>query len=63
MLALKIKVVALKRTMIIIIMLPVYLSKIIFFAGSVDMDKVHYCERFLELLVDLEVNTMLIIDA
>ena len=23
--------------------------------GSVDMDKVHYCERFLELLVDLEV--------
>nr|XP_058954982.1 RNA helicase aquarius-like [Pocillopora verrucosa] len=22
--------------------------------GSVDMDKVHYCERFLELLVDLE---------
>lgn len=24
--------------------------------GSVDMDKVHYCERFLELLVDLEVG-------
>ena len=26
--------------------------------GSVDMDKVHYCERFLELLVDLEVGNI-----
>ena len=25
-------------------------------ADSVDKDKVHFCERFLELLVDLEVN-------
>ena len=25
--------------------------------GTVDMDRVHYCERFLELLVDLEVIT------
>ena len=34
------------------------LSNISFYqtpTGSVDMDKVHYCERFLELLVDLEV--------
>ena len=26
--------------------------------GAVDMDKVHYCERFMELLIDLEVHTV-----
>ena len=62
MLALKIKVVALKRTMIIM-STGVFIKSNIFLAGAVDMDKVHYCERFLELLVDLEVNMILIINA
>lgn len=62
MLAMKIKVAALKRTMIIM-STGVFIKNNFFFAGSVDMDKVHYCERFLELLVDLEVNLILIIKA
>ena len=32
--------------------------KLTILAGAVDMDKVHYCERFMELLIDLEVRTI-----
>ena len=29
---------------------------VLIIAGTVDMEKAHYCERFLELMVDLEVT-------
>lgn len=32
--------------------------KLTILTGAVDMDKVHYCERFMELLIDLEVLTV-----
>ena len=32
--------------------------KVTTLTGAVDMDKVHYCERFMELLIDLEVHTV-----
>lgn len=27
-----------------------------FYLGPISMDKVHYCERFIELMIDLEVS-------
>lgn len=34
-----------------------FLCNVVNFSDTtVDMDKVHYCERFLELMVDLEVR-------
>lgn len=31
-------------------------NHLFFYVGPISMDKVHYCERFIELMLDLEVS-------